>query len=363
MGFVCHLFLINIILIIVPFLLSSNALTTWDIDYSYYFSSVVGILFVAAAIRFIQTHSPKPSLRDLLINGVMSAAALAAIFILAKPHFRVLYDEIDFIGISRTFFENHANKLCIGGSIAEDSIHCDFWKLNVRGTFGPFVISLVHSLLGYSINHGFLVNAICGFLIFFFGALFLERYNFSIPLKGAWMFTLLAFPSFSQTICSAGVSPLFLLFLLLLLLFFSDFWKDLSKVRLHLVILSLAIIASIRLEAILFLIPLGPSLFYGLFQLKKTRRSIPTEFYAVALVFYPAIIHARTIPFDVLQSAESIPFLLRHFMDNAPSNLLFLFGIKPFDIVQIILCIFFIAWMVLALSRSSAWQRNRPVTA
>jgi len=92
-------------------------------------------------------------------RGLMVAFAVTAIAGLAvEPALRMLSDEANLAGTAKNLFASKTPTFTVSGKYYYDS----FWDVDVaidrRPTLFPFLVSLVHAVLGYSYKNAFLFN-------------------------------------------------------------------------------------------------------------------------------------------------------------------------------------------------------------
>jgi hypothetical protein len=122
---------------------------------------------------------------------------------------------------------------------------------NKRPILYPFVVSIFHSLIGYSAYNGFVVNFICGVFILFFFYVFISRFyprDFGILS----LFILAAIPIFSIWITSSGFEGLNLLFIILFFIAYHRFLVIKDAASAEWLFLTLVLLMQCRYESFIF---------------------------------------------------------------------------------------------------------------
>ena len=187
--------------------------------------------------------------------GLLVAFAVTGIAALAiEPALRMLSDEANLAGVSKNLFASKEPTFTVSGKYYYDS----YWDVDValdrRPTLFPFLVSLVHSALGYSYRNVFLFNLLLlpAFLIVAYRlAKSLGGETFGIVaslLSAAHPVTLLA-------IRSGGFDFLATFFALLSLKSFCDYAHEQSPGKLLILWLNLCMFSEVRYESALFIVP------------------------------------------------------------------------------------------------------------
>mgnify|MGYP001818240320 CR=1 FL=1 len=150
---------------------------------------------------------------------LLSTILMAFIFCIAPPKFKVLSDETNLIGISMAMYQSKKASLPLSG------FKLDYRKPEYQSTvdkrplFYPLLVSLVHSLRGYSAYNGFVVNFILGIMVLFTFYLFI--YIHFPRIYALYSILLIAsLPNFVMWVTSSGFETLNLLFIVLTIFLF-----------------------------------------------------------------------------------------------------------------------------------------------
>ena len=148
----------------------------------------------------------------------------------------------------------HQNKTT---SFPHQGLNVDFEKfnpatiVNKRPILFPFVVSIFHSVFGYSPYNGFIVNFICGTLILFLFYVFIYRfYPHYLAILSILIFA--ANPIFSVWITSSGFEGLNLLFILIFLIAYHNFLLTKDAPTAELLFLSFILLIQCRYESLIF---------------------------------------------------------------------------------------------------------------
>ncbi len=181
-------------------------------------------------------------------RGLVLAAAVSLVAILAiEPALRILADETNLVGVSKNLHFNKTADFATTGKWYYEA----YWNLNVtldrRPALFPFLVSLVHAILGYSYTNAFHVNAIVIPLFVFVAyrlAKSLGGEVFGI-LAGAFV---MAHPITLLSARSGGFDVMAGFFALVCVKHFFDYAQSPTANRLALLWLNLCMLAHIRYE-------------------------------------------------------------------------------------------------------------------
>ena len=191
--------------------------------------------------------------------GVTLSAGLAV-----EPALRVLSDEANLVGISKNLFASQSATFTVSGKYYYGS----YWDIDVavdrRPTLFPFLVSLIHSVVGYSIKNAFALNLVV------LAAFVLVSYRLAKSLAGtmrgestvrgetfgivAALFVV-AHPILLITARSGAFDFFAAFFSLLIIKSLLDFVRDQSPAKLAIVWMNLCMFAEVRYESALFIPP------------------------------------------------------------------------------------------------------------
>jgi hypothetical protein len=187
--------------------------------------------------------------------GLLVAIAVTVVAALAvEPALRVLSDEANLIGTSKNLFASRSPTFTISGK----NYYGSYWDIDVaidrRPTLFPFLVSLVHSFLGYSFRNAFHLNLLV------LAALVFVSYRLAKSLGGQRLgvvasFFVAAHPITLISARSGGFDLLSALFALLVLESLLSVLREDSPEKLAMLWTNLCMFAEARYETALFLPP------------------------------------------------------------------------------------------------------------
>jgi hypothetical protein len=216
-----------------------------------YFVLLTMVAFWASTYIIALKGTSKDSLLAWLRDnwrGLVLASAVSLVAILAiQPALRVLADETNLLGVSKNLYFNKTADFATTGKWYYEA----YWNLNLtldrRPALFPFLVSLVHSLHGYSYTNVFHANAILIPLFVFVAYRFAKSLGgeaFGI-LAGAFV---VAHPITLVSARSGGFDVMAGFFALLSVKNFFDYCKEPTANRLAMLWLNLCMLAHIRYE-------------------------------------------------------------------------------------------------------------------
>jgi dolichyl-phosphate-mannose-protein mannosyltransferase len=192
--------------------------------------------------------------------GVSVAVAVTVIVGLAvEPALRMLSDEANLAGTAKNLFASKTATFTVSGKYYYDS----FWDVDVaidrRPALFPFLVSLVHVATGYSYKNAFVLNLLA------LPAFLLVAYRLAKSLGGETFgvvasLLVAAHPATLLAVRSGGFDFVATLFALLTVKSFHDYARERSPARLAILWLSSCLLAEIRYESALFIVPVVGSL-------------------------------------------------------------------------------------------------------
>lgn len=249
--------------------------------------------------------------------GLLVAFAVTVVAALAvEPAFRVLSDEANLVGTSKNLFASKTATFTVSGKYYYGS----YWDIDVaidrRPTLFPFLVSLLHSALGYSHKNAFLLN------LLLLPAFLLVAYRVAKSLGGerfaiVAMLLVVAHPITLLSVRSAGFDFLAAFFALLVIKSLLDTLRNHSAGNLAILWMNLCMFAETRYESALFIAPVVVLLFA--FRMAKGSLLRP---YALVYALTPAYLAPR-IWQAVLkgnvpeQDPGTVTFSVQNFLNNA----------------------------------------------
>ena len=139
----------------------------WSFHYTAFYFVLISVflwlvvlvkLFYRNVLLFLKKHYP---------GFIVSFILIGLIFTMSPPYFKILADESNLIGASMSMHQNKTTWIPYQGLNLDFEAFNSASIVNKRPILYPFVVSIFHSILGYSPYNGFIVNFICGALILF----------------------------------------------------------------------------------------------------------------------------------------------------------------------------------------------------
>ncbi|HEY8923214.1 MAG TPA: hypothetical protein VIU64_02465 [Polyangia bacterium] len=187
--------------------------------------------------------------------GLVAAAVITLVAARAiEPQLWILSDEADLVGTSKNLFASRTATFTVSGKNYFDS----YWDVDVaidrRPALFPFLVSLIHVVGGYSYRHAFVLN------LLLLPAFVLMAYRLAKSLGGETFGVLtallvVAHPITLITVRSGGFDFLALFFSLLVLKSLFDHVRAPSSAGLAMVWMNLCMLAEVRYESALFIVP------------------------------------------------------------------------------------------------------------
>ena len=249
--------------------------------------------------------------------GIVIAVALTVVVGAAvEPALRMLSDEANLVGTSKNFFSSKSATFTVSGK----NYYGSYWDVDVaidrRPTLFPFLVSLVHSVLGYSYGNVFVFN------LLLLPAFVLVSYRLCKSLGGETfgiVASLLALTHPITLICvrSGAFDFLAAFFGLLVLKSLLDYTRDQHPAKLAILWMNLCMFAEIRYESALFIPPVVVLLL--LFKMLSWRTLRPYAFiYALTPAFLLPRVWQSLLRGNVPeQEPGTVTFSAGNFLRNA----------------------------------------------
>lgn len=291
-------------------------------------------LFVATTYYFLMAlllcwagtyaHSARDLRREAVVAwieenwpGVVTALVVTVIAALAvEPALRMLSDEANLVGTSKNFFAVKEPTFTVSGKFYYDS----YWDVDVaidrRPTLFPFLVSLVHSALGYSYRNVFLFNLLV------LPAFLVVSYRLAKSLGGETfgvVASLLAaaHPVTLLSVRSGGFDFLATFFGLLCVKSACDYAFEQSPAKLAILWMNLCMFAEIRYESALFIVPVVAWLLLFRMLSWSTLRPYAWVYAATPAFFLPRIWQSILRGNVPEQDPGTVTFSLDNFVNNA----------------------------------------------
>jgi len=266
----------------------------------------------------------------------LSVVLVSLVFWIAPPKFKVLSDETNLVGISMAMYQSKKASLPLNGFNPGFQKPEYDSKIDKRPILFSFLVSLVHSMLGYSVFNGFVVNFICGILVLFLMYLFI--YDFFPRIYALISLLIVAsLPNFVIWVTSSGFETLNLFFIVLTLFLFNKVITTKSIQHAELFFLTLVLVSQCRYESIIFSV--GIFFLLPILLDKKTIAEFSIITYLIPVLFIPTIwlprLYAgRPIIDKMAQGYVHAPslygaFSISNLITNTSKNLTVFLGLDP----------------------------------
>jgi len=262
------------------------------------------------AVRgWLKGHYP-----GLLVATIVTVVASQAI----EPALRILSDEANLIGTSKNLFASRTATFTVSGKYYYDT----FWDVDValdrRPTLFPYLVSLVHTALGYSYRNAFRFNLLVlpGFV--------LTAYRLAKALGGAAFgvvaaLLVAAHPATLLGVRSGGFDFFAAFFALWVLNSLFDHCQRPSSSTLTILWMNLCLFAEIRYEGVLFI----PPILALLLLLRRVSwghvRDSAAWFALTPLYLAPRVWQAALLGNVPEQDPGAVAFSVAHVFENVPT--------------------------------------------
>lgn len=257
-GIFLWVFALSVGLLVLGIVALNPSMKVWLLEqYGYYAIFVTFFLWLSSMpLPRLTRHRSAVLLREHGPVALMALILVILAVVVCPPAFRNPAEEAGLSGIAMNM---HARKVLYTpreilpgtegiGEIVEEG-------LERRPMLFPFLINLVHSLLGWREANVFLLNGFLGFLLFFFFYFLLRRW-FPGFLAVSGMCLLASIPLVVLWVTSGGLEIANLLFIVLAFLAFERFLVFRSARHAEYLILTLLVLAATRFESFFFALPM-----------------------------------------------------------------------------------------------------------
>ena len=267
---------------------------------------------------------------------ILAAALTVLIFIHSPPRFKILADESNLMGVSMMLHSKRMAALPIEGFVSDQRQGEIVTIPTKRPLLFPFLVSVIHTLKGYSPANGFLLNFVVTLAALFVLSLTATRLlspAMAIPAT----LVMASAPILSFYATGSGFEALNMLFLMLTFMMLIEVVASKGEAnRVELLFLTALMLAQCRYESVIVLVLIALVLLRRLIQWGSLKHlSWMGCFLPVFLL--PILWQRRMfmgaqmlnrIDHGVLQS-QTTPFKWRYLIDNLDDNLFVLLGLNP----------------------------------
>ncbi len=270
------------------------------------------------------------------LAALMLAAVLTVlIFIHAPPRFKILADESNLVGVSMMMHSARIAAVPIEGFVSDQRQAEITTAPDKRPLLFPFLVSVIHSLIGYSPSNGLLLNFIVTLAALFTFALTASRL-LSPAMALPSILVLASAPILSFYATGSGFEALNMLFLMLTFLMLLEVVaSEGAPDRVELLFLTALMLAHCRYESAIVLVVLALCL--SLRLIRWGRWPQLSVLGCLLPVFLLPVLWQRRIFMDahVLNKVEHVieaiatPFDWSYLISNIDDNLFVLLGLNP----------------------------------
>ncbi|MDT8287357.1 MAG: glycosyltransferase family 39 protein, partial [Elusimicrobiales bacterium] len=253
------------------------------------------LALVWAVLLSARLRASLPSLRANAAGLLFSLAAASAVFLAVKPGFRVLADEANLLGVSRSMtFERRTDNVTMAKRYYFN-LRPLLREREKRPYMFPFAVSVLHSVSGYRPANAFAVNFVL--LAALLGAVFVFfRGLYGPPAAYAAVLLTASHPLLALTASSGGMDFMSAAFMFFSFLALRRFLGEPSRDSFSLLWATLLVMANVRYE--------GPAVMAAVVLGLLAARRLKWEFLAswpvflTSLVMLPSFCQRFCLPTD-----------------------------------------------------------------
>lgn len=338
----------------------------WFVTHAgYWFVWVAFGIFLWAAW---QTLRPRlvPPWRALLNWEAVAAVGIATAVLLVHETFgfKILMDEIMLLGTSMSMHFNRTALVPERGNDIQGTFVILSGVLDKRPLFFPFLLSLVHDIVGYRPTNAFLLNG--GLTVTFLGLVWTVAKQLGGRLA-AWLALLLlaGLPLLAQNASGGGFELLNLVMITTAVAFGARCLQEPSDAAIVALAYSGILLAQVRYESVIYLLPVA--LLIGLVWYREQRVRLPWPLLLAPLlmIHYPLqnrVFSIRTSSWEMMSKpGYTTPFSVRYVGENLYHAFRFFFGRsteQPNSLVLSTFCFLALPFFLLLLVRTLQSRRQ-----
>ena len=217
---------------------------------------IILIMFICWVLRLVSEYARQwqKGFRLHWPALLLSLVLVGLIFSISPLKFKTLTDETNLIGVSMMMHENKTAAKPIEGIYTDFAPPNFLTHVDKRPVLFPFLVSLIHSAIGYSPYNGFILNFIIGSALLFIMYLSVSR----VLTRSYGLLSILLFasaPIFVVYVTSSGFEVLNAFFLVFSFLLLIDVYERQDSVKsTELLLLTLLLLAQCRYESLIILV-------------------------------------------------------------------------------------------------------------
>ncbi len=330
----------------------------------YFLWAAIGLLSLALAEDLA---APPVSLIGKLSHYrgpiALSGTLAAVTFFSVGTDFRVLADETNLIASSLSLHMDRTFRNITEAHHYYELMHVVTGKTPARPALFPFSMNILHSLLGYSAYHGFVINFLAAFAtvlaVIRLGEKLVDRAFGYIAAT-----LLMSFPLYSLVVTSSGFDALNLFLHTVIVLRLFCFLTHPTALQFEILLLVVLLGSQCRYETLVYLVPVaiaGGLHFKPILKTRISWRLVVVPFLFVPIV-WQRLIHGTN--FLQLMDGHSVPFSIAHLATNTANAYDFFTnrgGAEyPTSLVLVILLVVGASWLAFTLGKSAKASKNGP---
>ncbi len=320
----------TILLLVPPFVTGALVFMTlrhhelnevYFVNSAYYMITAMLAVYAGIELCGLGTRGAlKQWLSDHYLGLLMTALVCSIVLIAVAPGYRVLADEANLIGVSKSLlYQRTANFATTGKWYFEN-----FWNLNMatdrRPTLFPYFVSLLHLMRGYHPENGFHVNAII-LILFVFSSYRLAK-GWGGELFGLATAVLVATnPNTLIAARSAGFDLLACFMLLIVFRGFVEFSVQRTPRRLAILAMQLCLLAHVRYEGWALMLAAGAVLLSTRMVRREHFAGYASLYSFLPIFLLPRYWQSVAKAHDAEQPLSAALFSLKHLTHNVSEYL------------------------------------------
>jgi Flp pilus assembly protein protease CpaA len=306
---------------------------------------------------------------DWATLGIVGLGGLVLI-VHESPGFKIVMDEVMLAGTSMSMHFSRTVLTPIRGSDIQGAYVIVEGMMDKRQLFFPFLVSILHDLIGYRPSNAFVLN---GILIFIFMALVNQAGRRLAGRMAGWLGVALfaGLPLLAQNATGGGFELLNILMILATLLLAARYIERRDDASMAALCFSAMLLTQVRYESAIFLLPVVIVIVWVWYR--EGRAILPPVLMALPPLMIHCALHNRI--FDIRSSAWQMqskpgftkPFSAAYIPSNVAHALGFFFG-KPTDqpnsyVLSAFGCVALLFFILLAVKKIRSLAAEPPVSA
>lgn len=318
-------------------LLPDNHQISWMMRHGSFY--LIGMLVILWSVWLVIVCRDRfrQNLRQHYPALILAVCLTGLIFYNSPPRFKVLADEANLMGVSMMMHHSREAALPLECLYTEDNSPVYNQTDSKRPFLFPFMVSLLHSIFGYSPFNGFVLNFFVSICVLF--GIYLMVINFRPKKYGLIAMTLMAgSPIYMICSTSGGFEPLNLMMVIYCIFLFTLASKsESSPRRVEFLFFSMLLLAHCRYESIIFIPIMG--LLIIPFLMRQHFFQNMSYFTVVIPVFFLPILWQRKFYMGgqalinrlnvYTFERVDVGFTIKDFVHNFDDNIFVLMGVDP----------------------------------